>query len=204
MPYDIDETELEENTDSATTTTGNESTTKASAKKAMAAAKKAKAAAKKSPFEKRLDDLREYKEKHGHANVKEKEDKSLYKFCAGMRRARNNPGKSNTIINDDRIASLDALGFDWTVSAVRVQTAKKHQLGPTEADALSAAANANAPYTTSMGGATSPENHLAYESSTTTAATTTELPELPSSCLLMSHLLLLGEGSGHRQSLMVV
>ena len=64
-------------------------------------------------FEQRMDDLRAYKEKHGHVNVKEREDKSLYKFCVDMRRARNKPGKSNRLINEERTASLDALGFDW-------------------------------------------------------------------------------------------
>ena len=33
-----------------------------------------------------------------------------------MRQARNNPGKSSYIMNDDRIASLDALGFNWTIN----------------------------------------------------------------------------------------
>ena len=69
----------------------------------------------KKSFEQRMDDLRAYKEKNGHVNVKEKEDKSLYQFCCNMRRARNNPGNITTLINDDRIASLDALGFEWTV-----------------------------------------------------------------------------------------
>ena len=66
-------------------------------------------------FEKRLEDLRAYKEKNGHVNVKKSDDKSLYDFCINIRQARKHPEKSNTIINDDRIASLDALGFDWTI-----------------------------------------------------------------------------------------
>ena len=70
-------------------------------------------AAKKS-FEQRMDDLRAYRERHGHVNVKEREDKSLYIFCYEMRRARNNPGKSGMLINEERIASFDALGFNWT------------------------------------------------------------------------------------------
>ena len=65
-------------------------------------------------FEQRIEDLRAYKEKHGHTNVKEKEDKSLYGYCKNMRLARNNPEKSGLmIINEERIASLDALGFEW-------------------------------------------------------------------------------------------
>ena len=67
-------------------------------------------------FEQRLDDLRAYKEKHGHVNVKEKEDKSLYSFCKhmnmSMRHARKNPGKSAMALTNDQITSLEALGFD--------------------------------------------------------------------------------------------
>ena len=66
-------------------------------------------------FEQRMDDLRAYKEKHGHMKVKQKEDKSLADFCKRMRQARKNPGKSRAALSDDRIASLDALGFDWGV-----------------------------------------------------------------------------------------
>ena len=64
-------------------------------------------------FEQRMDDLRAYKEKHGHVKVKQKEDKSLADFCKHMRHARNNPKKSNVSVTVDRIASLDALGFEW-------------------------------------------------------------------------------------------
>ena len=70
---------------------------------------------KRKSFKQRVEDLREYKGKHGHINVKKSEDKSLYDFCKGIRYARNNPCKSTTVINEDRIASLDALGFDWLV-----------------------------------------------------------------------------------------
>ena len=66
-------------------------------------------------FAQRIDDLKAYKEKHGHVNVKWNEDKSLYVFCNNMRKARNNPEKSSTLVNEERIASLDALGFDWKV-----------------------------------------------------------------------------------------
>ena len=67
-------------------------------------------------FEQRIDDLRAYKEKHGHVNVKTSEDRSLYEFCSHMRRARHNPEKSARALTDDQVASLDALGFDWSVS----------------------------------------------------------------------------------------
>ena len=67
-------------------------------------------------FEQRMDELRAYKEKHGHINVKRSENKSLNKFCNNTRYARNNPEKSSHNINDNHIASLDALGFDWSVT----------------------------------------------------------------------------------------
>ena len=70
-------------------------------------------------FEQRIADLQVYKEKNGHVNAKEKEDKSLYDFCRHMRQARKNPGKSNRVLTNDRIASLDALGFDWRMNSVR-------------------------------------------------------------------------------------
>ena len=66
-------------------------------------------------FGQRIEDLRAYKEKQGHTNVKKSEDKSLHDFCYNIRHARNHPEKSKTIITDDRIASLNALGFDWAV-----------------------------------------------------------------------------------------
>ena len=64
-------------------------------------------------FEQRMNDLREYKEKHGHVNVKKSDDRSLYDFCYNIRKARNNPGKSRMLISEERIESLDTLGFDW-------------------------------------------------------------------------------------------
>ena len=74
-------------------------------------------AAKKS-FDQRIEDLQVYKERHGSTNVKKSDDKSLYEFCHHMRQARNNPEKSKTLINDDRIASLDALGFEWSPDSI--------------------------------------------------------------------------------------
>ena len=67
-------------------------------------------------FEQRIEDLWAYKEKHGHVNVNGSEDMSLHDFCGKMRHARNNPGKTDMLINEERIAILDALGFDWTVT----------------------------------------------------------------------------------------
>ena len=66
-------------------------------------------------FAQRIEDLRAYKEKHGHVNVKKSDDTCLYGFCRQMRFARKNPGKDSMLINEERIASLDALGFDWNI-----------------------------------------------------------------------------------------
>ena len=65
-------------------------------------------------FEQRIEELRVYKEKHGHINVKQKEDSSLYFFCNGIRRTRRE--KRVTRWNDTHIAKLDALGFNWAVT----------------------------------------------------------------------------------------
>ena len=59
----------------------------------------------------RVDKLRAYKEKHGHLNVREKEDQSLHGFCNNVRRARK--GKASYRLDEGRIAALDAIGFNW-------------------------------------------------------------------------------------------
>ena len=64
-----------------------------------------------------MDDLKLFKETHGHVNVSGSipEDKSLAKFCVKVRQAHNNPGKSKRKkLTIENIARLDALGFDWT------------------------------------------------------------------------------------------
>jgi len=73
------------------------------------------------PFEDRIDQLKAYKQKHGHLNVTRNEEKSLAAFCHRMRTGRRNPEKSNTKLTDDRIASLDALGFPWDLSNMQSQ-----------------------------------------------------------------------------------
>ena len=73
-------------------------------------------------FEERIEDLRSYKEKHGHLNVRINEDKSLAGFCSGMRYARRNPGNFRIMkLNEERIASLDALGFDWRLDCTNTR-----------------------------------------------------------------------------------
>jgi len=63
----------------------------------------------------RIKQLDVYKEKH--------DDWSLAIFCSRYRRkreSRNNPdGHIYGKVTDDRIASLDALGFDWSLKVVR-------------------------------------------------------------------------------------
>ena len=85
-------------------------------------------------FAQRIEELRVYKEKNGHVNVKGNEDKSLYSFCSHVRRARNNPGKTNTLINNDRIASLDALGFDWSINSGIKSFAQQSDQPPTNVE----------------------------------------------------------------------
>ena len=65
-------------------------------------------------FEERIEDLKKYKEKHGHINVKIAEDQSLGQFCANVRYAHRRPEKDGTRkLTAERIASLTAIGFDW-------------------------------------------------------------------------------------------
>jgi hypothetical protein len=66
-------------------------------------------------FFSRVDELKAYKEKHGHFDVSRKEDLSLYGFCNNVRKARQ--GKGNYRLDDGRIAALDATGFDWKLEA---------------------------------------------------------------------------------------
>ena len=66
-----------------------------------------------------VEELREYKEKNGHISVRERDDKSLYKWCTDIRMARRNPETctescSKRKVTADQIAELDAIGFDWS------------------------------------------------------------------------------------------
>jgi len=69
----------------------------------------------------RVDELRAYKEKHGHLNMSPKNDQSLYNFCNNLRRTRRailtGEGKIHYSLDDSRIAALDAIGFDWELGA---------------------------------------------------------------------------------------
>jgi hypothetical protein len=64
----------------------------------------------------RVDELKAYKEKHGHLNVRQKENQSLYGFCSNMRQARKGK-KGSYRLDNGRIAALDAIGFDWEARA---------------------------------------------------------------------------------------
>jgi len=79
------------------------------------------------PFERRIEQLKAYKEKHGHLNVTQNEDKKLAAFCHHIRFSRRNPEKRGTKLTDDRIASLDALGFDWKTFEERIEQLRVHK-----------------------------------------------------------------------------
>ena len=65
-------------------------------------------------FDERIEDLEEYKQTHGHVNVKAHEDNSLGQFCANVRYSRKKVVKDGTRkLTEERIARLDALGFEW-------------------------------------------------------------------------------------------
>ena len=66
-------------------------------------------------FDERINDLEEYKQKHGHINVNRHEDSSLYQFCADVRYSLKQFEKGGTMkLTEERIGKLDALGFKWT------------------------------------------------------------------------------------------
>ena len=72
-----------------------------------------KARGKNKTFDDRMEDLRLFKETHGHVNVSISEDNSLAQFCAQARHKRTNPGKSKSKkLTIENIARLDALGFN--------------------------------------------------------------------------------------------
>ena len=72
-----------------------------------------KARGKNNTFDNQMEDLKRYKETHGHVNVSIPEDKSLTQFCAKARYAVKNPGKG-VKLTDERISAFDAVGFYWT------------------------------------------------------------------------------------------
>jgi hypothetical protein len=66
-------------------------------------------------FDKRIGNLEKYKQTHGHLRLKRLEDSSLYQFCMGVRHSLKQVEKDGTRkLTVERIARLDALGFQWT------------------------------------------------------------------------------------------
>ena len=63
-------------------------------------------------FKQRIQHLKAYKQKHGHVNVKNIEDKSLYQFIASSKHTLQHPEKKSKM-SAENIASLSALGFPW-------------------------------------------------------------------------------------------
>jgi hypothetical protein len=67
----------------------------------------------------RVEALRQYKEKHGHLNVTFKANKSLNNWCYNIRNARSKSGECKIKLTQERIAALDAIGFDWTKTVLQ-------------------------------------------------------------------------------------
>lgn len=67
-------------------------------------------------FESRVEQLKAFKKKHGHLRVKAKDDKSLHAFCSNVRNSFRNPGNVGIKLTQERIKSLDVIGFDWNPS----------------------------------------------------------------------------------------
>lgn len=75
----------------------------------------------KKSVSRRLVALEAYKEEHGHVNVKMKEDKSLYQFCAQIKYERRHPKKKKSRLTSEDILSLNALGFNWNPTYIKFE-----------------------------------------------------------------------------------
>jgi len=66
-------------------------------------------------FDERIEELKRFKEKHGHCDIsqKSKEYTSLGGWSNNMRSGYK--GKGKTKMNEDRIRRLEAIGFKWTL-----------------------------------------------------------------------------------------
>lgn len=60
-------------------------------------------------WESAFNKLREYKEKHGHINVSQRDKTGIGRWSHGQRQNRN-----KGILTDDQIRRLDEIGFEWT------------------------------------------------------------------------------------------
>jgi len=74
-------------------------------------------------FNDSFEDLKAYKEKNGHLSITEKDDKSLFYWCANIRSARK--GKLGTKLTTDGISALDAIGFEWRSEGIS-RNSQKH------------------------------------------------------------------------------
>jgi hypothetical protein len=62
-------------------------------------------------FDNHMKQLTAYKAQHGHLKVKKSIKPALYRFTNRMRNCRR--GKDGSTLSNDRVAALDAIGFDW-------------------------------------------------------------------------------------------
>ena len=81
-------------------------------------------AGKPSPFEKHFNELKAFKEKHGHCDVKIKsgDDKALWRWCWQLRQSlkknMNNEAPNNVfLLSEDKIKRLNGIGFDWKLNS---------------------------------------------------------------------------------------
>jgi hypothetical protein len=152
-----------------------------------------RAKAKKRPLEKeadtkflsRVDELKAFKEMHGHLKVRYEEDTSLYRFCYNVRSSGraiiDGEGRIMYRLDDDRIAALDAIGFDWKLSAVDLMKADSEAKAKADSSALAAQVQAATTATTNIV-STSPVVAPPGSSSSTdgvAAASATLAPFLP-------------------------
>jgi hypothetical protein len=72
-------------------------------------------------FQDRVKALSEYKKKNGHLNVSLADNKSLKDWCSNIRNARNKPAEGKLKLTANRIAALDAIGFDWRSETTRTR-----------------------------------------------------------------------------------
>ena len=82
--------------------------------------KQKRSAGKPSPFEKHFNELKAFKEKHGHCDVKIKsgDDEALGRWCWQLRQSlkknMNDEAPNNVfLLSEDKIKRLDGIGFDW-------------------------------------------------------------------------------------------
>jgi len=64
-------------------------------------------------FEQRIDQLKAFKELHGHLRITDALDKNLASYCGRMRQARLKPNSGGLTITEEKIMALDELGFEW-------------------------------------------------------------------------------------------